>query len=675
MKSSRSRGQATLSLNLVLAIFFVGTLAIVSYEISRLMLAREQLKHCVELAALAGETTIMSSTSASPQVQARLVALNIFKQNSIHGKMLTGATEVMSLTALTPAAGQAQVFFEFDDPMTKSPSATGNVIRVHGAYNFPLFSGGFGAIGISSYTVAVESLAALPALDLVICYDLSASMDDQTKITLVRRTWDPALGNPAGSGAPRYDIPTDTGGNPTEGPIGTVLCSPKMGNATNALMPQNLDASNTFPSSCPKEFSETGPTGDTVPLRGVSNGGSPPGDTPPGAKPGLGPSVGVAALTPGPGYATGTQTYGDNSAAEYMAYRHKKHNALPNGIKITPVLEQPARAAVVTTGQYGSDKTMYTDLVVNLDNNNTFSGYNGSGGFTGYDFRNVGTLVEAARGNLETPTTAQLAGLDLAALSATPTLGYKSAYEALSLSRLEPKATIDDALNNFINKLKTSTDCHLGLVTFNDRAGTSATDTFGAHNISWSYATAGGKGSFPLPMIALDRGTNNHGQVQAWIAPPVNNSPAAWLVPDGGTHIADALQKARLDLNNTGSNARPGAMKAVLLVTDGVPTRDFANNAYSDYNNAPAHDDAFTEAQQLGNSGIPLFVLALDQYGNLTTNFQSEYSENAPSGLCNAAGHGSLLHADQWVNSNTTRASLYNRLSNVARQLVSLIGY
>lgn len=675
MKTNRSRGQATLALNLVLAIFFVGTLAIVSYEISRIMLAREQLKHCVELAALAGETTIMSSTNASPQATARQVALNIFKQNSIHGKLLSGATEVMSLTGLTPGAGQAQVFFEFDDPMTKSPSATGNVIRVHGAYNYPLFSGGFGAIGISSYTVAVESLAALPALDLVICYDLSASMDDQTKISLVRRTWDPALGSPAGSGAPRYDIPTDSGGQPTNGPIGGVLCSPKMGNATNAMMPQNLDASNTFPSTCPKEFSETGPTGSTVPLRGVSNGGAPPGDTPPGAKPGIGPSVGVAALTPGPGYTGGAQAYGDNTNNEYMAYRHKKHNALPNGVKIVPALEQAANAAVVTTGQYGSDVTMYTDLVVNLDNANTFSSYNGTGGFTGYDFRNIGSLVEAARGNLESTTTAQLAGLDLAALNVTPKLGYKSAYESLSLSRLEPKSSIDNALNNFIDKLKTSTDCHLGLVTFNDRAGTSPTDTFGAHNISWSYATAGGRGSFPLPMVPLSRTTNNHGEVQSWITPPANNSPVAWLVPDGGTHTADALQKARLDLTNTATNARPGAMKAVLLITDGVPTRDFANNAYADYNNAPAHDDAMTEASALGNAGIPLFILALDQYGNLNTNYMTQYSETSAQGLCKAAGHGSLLHIDTWADSPATRASLYERLSNVARQLVSLIGY
>lgn len=637
------------------------------------MLAREQLKHCVELAALAGETTIMSSTSGTPQVAAKTVALNIFRQNSIHGKMLTSATEVANLTSLAPASGQAMVFFEFDDPMTKAPSATGNVIRVHGAYNFPLFSGGFGAIGISSYTVAVESLAALPALDLVICYDLSASMDDQTKITLVRRTWDPALGTPAGTGAPRYEIPTDAGGTPAQGPIGTVLCSPKMGNATNALMPQNLDASNTFPSSCPKEFSETGPTGDTVPLRGVSNGGSPPGDTPPGAKPGIGPSVGPAALTPGPGYGGGAQTYGDNTSAEYMAYGHKKRHA-PSGIKIVPVIEQPAQAQTVTTGKYGSDQTMYTDLVVNLDNNNVFGGYNGSGGFTGYDFQNIGSLVEAARGNVESTATATLAGIDLTFLNMTPTLGYKSAYEALSLSRLEPKATMDNALDNFINKLKTSTDCHLGLVTFNDRAGTSATDTFGAHNISWSYATAGGRGSFPLPMISLTHATNNHGQVQSWIAPPRNNSPAAWLVPDGGTHVADALQKARLDLANN-SNARPGAMKAVLLITDGVPTRDFGGGAYADYNNGPAQADASAEADLLGQAGIPLFVVALDQYGNLNSNFVADYSENSASGLCKVAGHGSLCHIDTWVDSNTTRASLYERLSNIARQLVSLIGY
>ncbi|MBS1999191.1 MAG: hypothetical protein JSS86_22850, partial [Cyanobacteria bacterium SZAS LIN-2] len=58
------RGQVALALNIVIAIFIVGSLGMVSYEMSRILLAREQLKNCLELASLAGGTA-MASTSAT----------------------------------------------------------------------------------------------------------------------------------------------------------------------------------------------------------------------------------------------------------------------------------------------------------------------------------------------------------------------------------------------------------------------------------------------------------------------------------------------------------------------------------------------------------------------------------------------------------------------------------
>lgn len=669
MSRRNRRGQATVALNLVLAIFFVGTLAIVAYEFSRLMLARDQLKHCVELAALAGETAIMSSTSSTAQADAKVIALNIYRQNSIHGRFLTTANEVASLSAMTPGPGQSSVYFEFDDPVTKAPSASGTVLRVHGAYNYPLFSGGFGAIGISSYTVAVESLAALPALDLVIVYDLSASMDDQTRVTFVRRFWDPTQGSghPPGTPGPRYDIPSVPPGGPMQGPISTVLCVPRLGSAVNGLTPQNLDAANTFPMACPKEFSESGPTGNTVPLRGVADIGRPPGDAPAG----VGGTGSAATLVPGPGYGGGPEPYGDNTNQEYLVYKNRNHKPTGYDRNFVPTLEQPAHAANV----YGADDSLFTDVVVNLDGNVAFGSF--SAGFTGptgpYNFPYLDSLVEASRGNLDSTVNANNAQVNLAYQGVTPQAGYQAAYRACAMNRIEPKCTVDGALVQFMDKVSRSTDAHFGFVTFNDRAGLNPTDCFGAHNVSWAYSIAG-RGFFPLPQVPLDPNTNNYGAIQSWLLPQTSTTPVAWMMPDGGTNVADGLNKARINLTSAGT--RPGSMKAVLLVTDGIPTRDLAGtNSYDETNNTPALNDAITEATALGAQGIPVFVVALDQTGGLTSMMTTQYSDASSAGIVGAAGHGGVLHIDNWVDANTTRASLYSRLSNVARQLVTLIGF
>jgi hypothetical protein len=73
----RSRtGQVALSLNIVLSIFVVGSLGLMCYEVSRILLAREQLRHCLELTALGGGVA-MASTSQSgtlAQTEAKTVA-------------------------------------------------------------------------------------------------------------------------------------------------------------------------------------------------------------------------------------------------------------------------------------------------------------------------------------------------------------------------------------------------------------------------------------------------------------------------------------------------------------------------------------------------------------------------------------------------------------------------
>src|SRR5271155_4444274 len=120
----RSRGQVALSLNLVIAIFVVGSLGLVAYEMSRILLAREQLQHCLELTSLAGGATMASTSNgqAAARQEACNVATTIIQMNSVLGQPLTNSvTVVPSVAQLTPQPGQVTIYYEFDDPITKQP--------------------------------------------------------------------------------------------------------------------------------------------------------------------------------------------------------------------------------------------------------------------------------------------------------------------------------------------------------------------------------------------------------------------------------------------------------------------------------------------------------------------------------------------------------------------------
>ncbi len=136
-----------------------------------------------------------------------------FKLNSILGQPLaSNVREVASLSQLNPQTASVDMFVEFDDPITKQPTANAsNVMRLYGAYKYVLFSGGFGSIGVLSYNLTEQALSALPALDLILVHDNSGSLDDATNVTAVRRYYDPSVYPPQ----PSYYIPTP-GGTPEQ---------------------------------------------------------------------------------------------------------------------------------------------------------------------------------------------------------------------------------------------------------------------------------------------------------------------------------------------------------------------------------------------------------------------------------------------------------------------------
>ncbi len=714
-RKTREIGQIATALNLFIGLMIVGVLAIFAYELSRILLVREQLKTCVDIAALSGEGTLLSSTQpfTTAQSEAQQTALTMFGRNTILGSSMNSVTQVASPTALAPPAGQAQLYFEWIDPVSGTVGGpTSNVLRVTGAYSYQVFGGSFMGIGNTVYTVAVGTTASLPAIDLYVCLDLSSSMDDQTPVTWVQRYWDPTANG--GVGAPKYGVPV---GPPSgSGTLATSGCPTLNGQPQNGLPPQNLDASqsaNAVP--CNKCFSEVQavnyPTAQTAPLRGLTDMGAPPGDHPPPQGVGTG---GLVVGSPAGGHgkysaltfhvkeqdsfdpilerADGEKETESGSAGgvERSDGAVEESDEISNEENITDGPQQrkgigvrkayahpdamPWEAVASAQGTSPSyPPCTFTHLIVNIDGNIPFGGYSAMG----YNYPTLGSVVEASIGNLESSAAASAAGLDLTALGVTPQAGYQTAYQILAAQQVQPLATVENTLNTFITKIRYSTDPHFGFVAFTDVAGNAPADRYYDYNVSWAYPQ-GGIGNFPLPAYHVSQANNNYAQISSTLTIPTTNGPTSnMLVASGGTNTAQALANALNHLSPSGgaSTTRQGAARAIVLVTDGLPTFDLSGNGYNTPPpaNTPAQNDAQTIANQASAAGIPIYVVALSQSGALDGYMDTTYSDTAPGGLSYISGHGAKYYRVDWNSPNQTSKDLNAVFGNVARQLCSLV--
>lgn len=218
----------------MLAAFVVGPISFLAYEVSMYNLCKQELKAATDSAALAAGATTASSNETDPAVtqnSAMNTAMNMFKMNSVIGHSLSSATK--SDTAdMNPGANEAQVYFQFLDPVTRAPvapgSANGKVIQVTACYGYsPVFAKFVGLSGV--YEAVETSNGGLPMLDVILCFDISASMDDFTQVTIVNRN--------ITNGVNTYTILA-------QGPLYTAFqCTSATGTALNACHPQELDSS------------------------------------------------------------------------------------------------------------------------------------------------------------------------------------------------------------------------------------------------------------------------------------------------------------------------------------------------------------------------------------------------------------------------------------------------
>lgn len=580
----KADGQGILSLLMLFSLTLFPLIVVLSFEFSRLYLAKQELQNACDAAALTGSATLASSDNVNP-TQAHLdaieSALKIFKANTNLGLPLSNSSVVSSPAMLACNIGEAKLYFEFLNPVTSAvepiSSPNGKVVKISSCTGAELAFGKF--LSIKSWGVTAVSTSAVPKLDIVVCFDVSGSMDDQTPVTFIKRKWDDTLG----SGKIVYSPVTGANG-PMQGKIFDIIKPAATGTSLNATYPQILTESYWSAKSYFTEYLAA--YYGVVGLRSggaYPEAGAPPGNCPPG------------------------------NAFTFDGFKS------------------------------------FTDVVVNIDGNKTFGGTT----YDGYYFPDINTLVEAARGNLESDTVFKSSKANTS-VSVTPRAGYQKAYMNAAALQLKPMAEAKSALLTMNQILNTDADVHFGFVAFDSEIGAAANSTETWYNID-DYAPFGTKQGFPIPHVPI---SPTAGNTQFDKVNDALNSCVAM----GSTNIGAAVHAATQDLK---TNARLGSVKAILLFTDGEPT------VPSGPLSADPKANARMAAVEARDAGIAVYTVGLAQNPVIIPDqkdiLNDTNSDPTTGGMAGIAGHGGTFTLV------TDSSELRTSFAKIARHLVKLI--
>lgn len=608
-KQRTAKGATLLVLVLVTGFLILGICGLFGFEVTRNNAAREELRSASEAAALAGAAALASSDSVSTTTShdTALTAAQLnFKSNSILGQSLSGAvfldsrsSSANAVSSPPPTAGEVKMYLEFEDNtgvVQPWNSAQGRVVHVvTGFGEVPAF-GQFAGLGVAP--VFSSAIGRVPKMDIIMCFDVSGSIDDQTPVTFVKRWWDPAKAKnagvvtPASAGAIRYDIAKRSDGANATGTLYGILQPGPAGTSVNAEPPENLDQSWGNAAVYPLNWDPS--------LRQGPGGGADNG-TPPGNYPSSAPSA---------------------------------------------------------------NPSDFTDLVVNLDGNNTFAGvpsfsYDPGTGMQTYAFPDVATLVEAARGNLEDATVFKNSGAQASLPDTTiaPIAGYKKAYEALRHTKEQPIGDARVAAQNFFQIMNNNTSATFGFLAFSSGVSTSRTSTLGPVDAHASgYVT--GQLSTPFPSDIMGGGSTI----------PQIVSDIDLTQANGSTDIGDALQEA---VNELIANGRQGSTKAIVFFTDGHPTVGPAWNAAA--TQAKTKNIAiYTVGLAQNTAVVPLECDNLNDKGGKAIPYNDPLTGTAGSYTPPSDGMAATGATGGKFFLVTNRANLRYVFENIARHLVQL---
>lgn len=574
-KMRNPSGAGMIASALFAAFFIILPLGILGFEYMRFSIAQLQLRSICDASALSGACGVASAQATditTAHETAMRYAFQTFRQNILMGSNLADPNVCSDTDChmndgfrpTTAPPGKCIVAYTLLDqnftPVQTSDSRA-KLIRCEAVYGYVPPIGG--ALGFTNCPLIAYSEGGLPSLDIVMCFDVSGSMDDQTSVSFVKRYFSGAYTH--------YQVVSrnrSLGGNglPWSSINNILEPAPTTGNGTrvNATAPQNLH-------------------------------------------------------------------YTMFSNAAYTSGNKHTYTFLPN-LRCAPTISNEVGAPpgnVTDSSISTGGSTDYTDMVVNLDYNTTNYKFKAiTDPVTNLSFPNIGTVVEAARGNLDL-TAAQFdtacpghnnPASDSLGPSVTPDSSgrYYSTYQTLANDRVQPMKDARDAAGGFFTTMNISANCHFGFVAFADDIGTDENTTITVDPVDDTpYGKAQGTPfQAPLPLVKLaDVG-----------AAPLDtkftecSAAVTRLRATNGTNIAASLNEAIAELTTTATplRTRPKARRCIVLFTDGIPTLPGGSQGGS---NSPAAQACYTAANSCVGK-IKIYAIGLSQNSTVRPTMQ-----------------------------------------------------
>jgi Flp pilus assembly protein TadG len=571
-KIRNQKGAAVTGLVLALFMFIM-LMGFFTFDSSRIQMAQRELTATCDAASLAGTAMLTSyqidnddsgnTKLINAQNNATMYAANMFRAGNLLGQQLTGATTVSTYAATlaTGAPGTTKFMVALADPLNNyapvaptSPAClNGRAVMVYAGYTYqPVF---LSIVGVGTVGLNAMSGGGLPQVDAVLVFDYSGSMDDATMVTFVRTVWDPTKNNTSGlrdyyadpvngtlnKGVVNYiEIPPPTSGadshrlsqylnfNYPNNPNGSSL---------NVLPPMRMELSDSNDSlATPHFIMDYNLQINTLPYTTVALNPAalnvnwrntrynPPGNC-----------TLVAPNGYGKVWAFPAQLDCQNNVNRMAAY---DPNTCPL-TQLTPrvggasasVNERPLSPYIAHDTSNVVSNRCYTDIVVNIGNPGSWpytQPLNGPNTFVdtsnftfpteepdstlrgqAFRFENIGVLVAASRGNLDSAASLTSATGGTGAggsiipsvytaygSASVPTnmttakckVGYQRAYTRLAMLYSQPIATaLDGADGGFFQKISALTDCRFGFVGFSNSSDMASppsinSGTYGSHH-------------------------------------------------------------------------------------------------------------------------------------------------------------------------------------------------
>jgi len=266
-----NRGAAVIGLCLALLLFLI-FIIFFSFDMSRVQMAQRELTAICDAAALSGSAMITSKDTSfedssldtlyTTQLAAEQYAKNMVSMGNILGmqcydpamnpKIANGVklNWVGSTAALAhPAPGTCNVCVQLVSPINNyvvvppgNSSARG--VWVQASFGYIPF---LHLLGVASVGLAASSTSSLQKLYVVMVFDCSGSMDDNTEVSFVYRRWSDSSDSAAvqakngGKGQYVYTVVGTPGNGQLWQYAGLNYDAEPNGTAVNVLPPQNLD--------------------------------------------------------------------------------------------------------------------------------------------------------------------------------------------------------------------------------------------------------------------------------------------------------------------------------------------------------------------------------------------------------------------------------------------------